>query len=659
MSSADQSFGSNNPFRQKFPTSTSITASANAAGPPSSIFGLERPAAATPPPLTTFKSAVSESERQQVEEDSIAQRPKKIVKKVRVQSPPPSSPEDAVPVTHFPTLEALERDDEDDDTSSDSSDSSDTDEQADPFNGQSALVHDGPSSEPPLPEIPLTPFARTLHDIEEGSRGDDITKSNSKGSLDVDSFKRLLLTGYANLPKPGQAIAAPSGSASGTAPHQVHFLPDGSSNTDASSMSRHSILDVLQETPRTSHEMSESEAPTQHKMLPSPSHLANVSSTSGRKKPPPPSSRHGKLIKIDLGAGSDSRELAPAASASTGSSSPFVARPRTASGSTATVHSPPATDVNKPLPAPPLRASADEDAESPFDREAAGKVPEAFAELQANPRAPTPPPTFRSRSESQNSTQPRRPVVPPPRRHGRSDSRVPSVHSINADEEPPRSSMESTRSRTDSLRISMNAERALQAPAPPPPRRPGHVRQSSYFTAQSQQSFQSATSPGVGEKERSPSGSGFTPIASPVNQTVTTNGLGGAGSGGPSKLSPPPPPPTRKQSMRRPPSVRGVEGVNGLGPTRKVSREKEGGASLPPPPPPRARGSARPNASSPAPTNEAATRRGSSDTTLGGNDFASPVGAGGEKQGVDILADLDALQREVDELMKKSAGAGG
>jgi hypothetical protein len=663
MSSGDQSFGSNNPFRRKLGTSASSPAPDNSAEPSTSGVGLEMSfppstTVTTQPPLTTFKSAVSQSERRHEEEQPIQQRPKKIIKKVRVQSPPPSSPEDAVPVTRFPALEALDQNHSDDDDDDSSSDSTGGDEQDDPFNGKSALIDENPLSESPLPQIPPNPFARTLHDIERGSqKQDDVTKNTSKGSLDVDSFKRLLLTGYANLPQPGQATTNPAGNVSGTAPHQGPSPPDGSSNTDTSSTSRQSILDTLQETPRTSHEISESEAPTERKTTLPSSPLANVSSTSGRKKPPPPSSRHGKLIKIDLGAASNSRGPALAASASAGPPSPFVAPQRSGSESATLMHSPPAaTDVNKPLPAPPLRASADEDADSPFDREAAGKVPEAFAELQANPRPPTPPPVTRSRSESQNSTQPRKPAVPPPRRHGRSDSRVPSVHSINGDEEPPRSSMESSRSRTDSLRININPERTFQAPAPPPPRRPVHVRQGSSYTVHSQPSFSPAVSPGVSEKERNPLGSAFAPIASPGVQAKNTNGLGIAGSGGPNKSSPPPPPPARKQSMRRPPSIRGVEGSNGPSPVRKVSREKEGGVPPPPPPPPRARGSARSNPS-PAPIGEEAIRRGSVDTVSGGNDSTPTVGAGGEKQGTDILADLDALQREVDELMKKNASS--
>ena len=69
-------------------------------------------------------------------------------------------------------------------------------------------------------------------------------------------------------------------------------------------------------------------------------------------------------------------------------------------------------DVNKPLPLPPFHPSVDDDVDSPFDREAAGKVPEPIINTQSNPRPPTPPPpAVRDRSGSQGSTQSRKPAA--------------------------------------------------------------------------------------------------------------------------------------------------------------------------------------------------------------------------------------------------------
>ncbi|KAI1148687.1 hypothetical protein F4825DRAFT_86927 [Nemania diffusa] len=667
MSSSGQPFGSNNPFRRT-PGAASVNPAASSSTSINSSFDVDgSPAASaattTRPPFTTFKASVPATERRDEEEQPVQQqKPKKIVKKVRVQSPPPSSPEDAAPVTRFPALEELDGNSDDDDDST--SDSSKSDNQADdPFSTASIDPDNQLVSEPPLPQIPPNPFARTLQDIEgkgharDGNPAAVAIPTTSKGSLDVDSFKRLLLTGYSNLPNPPQISPASARNPVGTA-HSPVPLPDETSATDASSVSKQSMLDALQETPRTSHEISESEALEDRKGVFPSSPLATVPSAVLRKKPPPPSSKHGKLIKIELGAEPNSRSAKPPASGAPDLPSPSGTTPRKASSdSIAPAHSPPGvTNVNKPLPAPPLRAFADDDVESPFDREAAGKVPEAFAELQARPQPPISPPTARSRSGSQTSTQSRKPAAPPPRRHGRSDSKIPAIYSPNPEEEPPRSSIESNRSRAESLRISVNSEKLSQAPAPPPPRRPGHTRQGSSFASINYGGLSPALSPPLSEKERSPLGSSFAPMAFPGIQPVRSNSLSSATAGlnGQAKISPPPPPPTRKQSVRRPPSIRSVETSHGPAPVRRVSREKNGGAPPPPPPPPRPRtwGSGRSNPDSSALGGEG-LRKGSVGSMSAGEGSATPTIMESGKSGDGILADLDALQREVDELMKK------
>ncbi|KAI8623087.1 hypothetical protein F5Y19DRAFT_482089 [Xylariaceae sp. FL1651] len=644
MSSTDQSYGSNNPFRRK------PGISVRPAGAPSPSFGMDGPfnPPTIRPPFTALKSAMSEDHDWNREEQSVQQRPKKIVKKVRVQSPPPSSPEDSVPVTRSPASEH-----DDDDSASDSRESS---KSTDPFNAESVDADENSDLEPPLPQIPPNPFARTLQDIEKSVNpqdADTTSTSASKGSLDVDSFKRLLLTGYANLPTPAPITADPGGNTSGVV-NSLGALHDGASNTDVSSISKQSILDALQETPRTSHEISETEESEERKGILPASPLATVPSATARRKPPPPSSRHGKLIRIELGTDADPHDTKGLASPmKIGLPSPSIIPPRKPSSEATTpLYSPPATtDVNKPLPAPPSRVSAEEDVDSPFDREAAGKLPEASLEPQSNSRLPMSPPMTRSRSESQTSTQSRKPAAPPPRRHKRSDSKVPSVYPANTDEEPSRSSMESTRSRTDSLRIN-------HAPAPPPPRRPTHNRQGSSYAGSSYGDFSPAMGLGVNEKERSPLGSGFTPTTSPGVLGDNAGGLSTVKTGpdGPSKISPPPPPPTRKQSTRRPPSVRSMEIGSTLGSVRRASREKDNGAAPPPPPPPRARVGGRSNLDASA-VGVNGTRKTGGDSLSAESDFAvSPV-VSGDKQGAEILADLDALQREVDAMMQKTASS--
>ena len=74
--------------------------------------------------------------------------------------------------------------------------------------------------------------------------------------MDVEAFKRLLMTGSSELGTSTPPTALPA--------QVAHGLGDGGSSTDASSVSRQSIFDAIQEThpaetPRTSHEISEPE----------------------------------------------------------------------------------------------------------------------------------------------------------------------------------------------------------------------------------------------------------------------------------------------------------------------------------------------------------------------------------------------------------------
>ncbi|OTA55834.1 hypothetical protein K449DRAFT_438395 [Hypoxylon sp. EC38] len=670
MATQDQPFSSNNPFRRKLGTPT-VSTESPAAVHASTFDGSSD--STSRPPLTTFRAVQPEDKKHEEEKDeatSVQPKPKKIIKRVRVQSPPPSSPEDAAPVARFP---AVSDDDEDDDIDDDV-DSTDSQEYEDHVDRRrsgppAATRKDSPEYAQTKP--PANPFSRTLQDLEQTADQDTsalAAGTATKSALDVDSFKRLLLTGYANIPSPSStSVSAAAGNPKiPTRPQPP--VPDGASNTDASSVSRQSIFDaILQDTPRTSHEISEPEDPEERKSILPTSPLSPVPSTSARKKPPPPNSRHGKLIKIELGADSQSRvtkDLSPPISIST-TSLPAIAPPRKSSSYSVTAsQSPPLpTDVNKPLPQTPFRPSVEEAVDSPFDREAIGKVPEPFADIQSNPRPPTPPVTTRNRSESNGSTQPRKPAAPPPRRHGRNDSKAPSTHGVVPDDDtPPRSSIESNRSRADSVRANANSTNNIKLPAPPPPRRPNHARQGSSFTSPSQGTFTSIPTAGqnVGETERSPTGAGYSSMSS----SGQVEGLAGLATittskDGLPKLSPPPPPPARSASTRRPPSVRSMDAGNGPGTARKVSREKEGVAP-PPPPPPRQRGSSRASVETAVPIVETA-RSTSGEVRKEPTNSTEPVtqAPNETKQGAEILADLDALQKEVDALMGRYGKAGG
>jgi hypothetical protein len=652
MGPTDSAFGSNNPFRQKPAgdpsfSSPAITTSGYAAAPSSSFLAAASKAA-TPPPLTSFRTADAEHGREHENEHEgrgdhapVQPKPKKIVKRVRVQSPPPSSPEDITPVRRF-----APEDDESDDSSS--LDSADENEQVDPFNSASAEPEANVLDDVrPLPRPPPNPFSKTLQDLEQGAPGaEGQATAGGKAAMDVDSFKRLLLTGYADIPSPTGGARADAGASPPQPPQNPPH--DGASITDASSISRQSTAEPVQETPRTSHEISEADESEERRTVLPLSPLSLVQSASGRKKPPPPSSRHGKLIKLELGEDEKTkREEASSISIDTS-----LHRRKS---SLQSLSPPSASDINKPLPLPPTRAAGEEDLDSPFDREAAGKLPESFAALTTNPRPATPPPgTTRDRSGSQASTQTissvqRRPAAPPPRRsgHARTDSNPPSIAPHPADEDPPRSSLESSRSRTDSLRVNVSSERNPSAPAPPPPRRPTHSRHGSSLTSPTVAKFPSSPSPSASSENRSPGAAGANAMDQ-VNLGVTPTGT--PGREGSVKLSPPPPPPARHLSTRRTQSINHVDIGSVLGP-RKAGRDREGGGAPPPPPPrPRTRGS---NKSLSGADAFGTSRPGTSGEAEKANAEIADVNSG---SGGDIMEQLKALQQEV-EAARKASGS--
>ncbi|KAK0625310.1 hypothetical protein B0T17DRAFT_508309 [Bombardia bombarda] len=773
------SFGSNNPFRRKAPSVPAPSPPVQVASPSAFTIG-DYPdalssASSTPPALPSgdqFRSHLQALPQSARPPPTTSFQKPKVVKKVRVQSPPPSSPESAgAPDRRY--LPAGRDDDESSDSSDDDDDDDDDDnERRDPFVHTSTISpasgNEGLGQMPQLTlqRPPPNPFQKTLDDLEPGPR-ETTQKSTgtlpgTKGSLDVDAFRRLLLTGQTGSSGSLQPAAAAAAAAAASAPglpsaqlgtQLAASVGDGASIADTSSVSRQSIFDaapLVQDTPRTSHEISEAEAETDKRGVAVTSYpKIPPPPTTSRRKPPPPSSRHGKLIKVEL-KGQGQNQVPPegavrpsSSSSSPGQPGPAIRTPLSSPSAQPNSHP---SDVNKPLPPAPVAFHADEDIESIFDREAAGKVPETDTDLDAvstpTPRPPTPPNASHALSSHiasqmampppQQQQQPPKKPAPPPRRqpHGRSESRIssaigggtssstptPPSHS----EEPPtaaepslrRSSMDSTRSRTSSLRVS------IHAPAPPPPRRSthghGHVaRGSNSFVSPSAVSFSSIMSSG---SERSPSeqppseflhlpspspgetgsaGAGFLDGSGVQQPPVIVHAMEGAGGGGGgvygkqppppqssnNKLSPPPPPPARNHSIRsakRPPSVRSIDATSrrlttGTGSSGVMSPP----LPPPPPPPPRLRGSSRGSMDGPLST---AVRRTSADSVriLGGPVVEEPVGTiagtGGTGQAEeevvqdasgaasDILANLDKLQREVDALRgvyEKGDGGGG
>ncbi|KAK4111594.1 hypothetical protein N656DRAFT_780309 [Canariomyces notabilis] len=496
------SFGSNNPFRRKAPSDSAPPA------PPRTVppFAEDEASTSTPGIAPTALSGEqfwshlqAHAHPSQPPPTTSFQKPK-VVKKVRVQSPPPSSPESAGIPERFPPVDC-----DDDEESS----STDADEHLDPFSyapstGSVDGSDTGGEPQPTQPNrLPPNPFQKTLQDPATGSieppQGPGAT-SGTKSTLDVEAFRRLLLTGEA--PHPTQQTTPQT-----TPPN------DGASTTDNSSISRQSISDTIHlalETPRTSHEVSELEAEDDRRALISSSQSSlQPGPTILRKKPPPPSSRHGKLIRTET------RGEATDAGARSPLSLPSPTRRNTTIPLTSPSRQRPPTpsDVNKPLPPVPQRLPADDDAESVFDRVAAGKVPEPDMEyglgITMSPRPPTPPKPSRTAS----NTQSRKPA-PPPRRqpHGRTESKVtaaasqPTVGPDDPDSPLRRSSVDSTRSRSSSLRVS------IHAPAPPPPRRPSHRTSNSLTSPPAV----SAVSP---SSENFPADAASPPAAEPYVQT--------------------------------------------------------------------------------------------------------------------------------------------
>ncbi|PHH71722.1 hypothetical protein CDD80_5045 [Ophiocordyceps camponoti-rufipedis] len=209
--------------------------------------------------------------------------------------------------------------------------------------------------------------------------------------------------------------------------------------------------------------------------------------------------------------------------------------------------------------------------------------------------------------------------APPPRRgHGRTESRSTASSSlkVSTDDLPTSVSPVETPSRTDGSRQSG------RAPNPPPPRRPRLSTPTSPPAAPSSQPPSTPSRPQESDDQR------------PLPVTAHDDGQFET----PKAAAPPPPPPTRNSSIRRRTSVGSVES-NGR-------RALDGAAPPPPPPPPRQRGGSIESV-------DASTRHEEPTHTAPTQGVASVDGATDDGKGSDILADLDALQREVDALRGK------
>ncbi|ORY15854.1 hypothetical protein BCR34DRAFT_154124 [Clohesyomyces aquaticus] len=201
------------------------------------------------------------------------------------------------------------------------------------------------------PGVPANPFSRTLATIEPQEQGPTVRHEQlsdrpaagkagpgtTKASLDVEGFKRLLMTGISNPLASGTSQPHPTA----TAPNPISAsVFESSSSTDTSSVSRQSIFEPVPEphleTPRTSYEMAGSDDEER-------AGLIGNSKRPPKKKPPPPKHRHGKLVTART------PQVVPFSDFSS-SFMAEAAEPTSSSVSGQRTDS----DLNKPLPPPPL-----------------------------------------------------------------------------------------------------------------------------------------------------------------------------------------------------------------------------------------------------------------------------------------------------------------
>ncbi|TFB06899.1 hypothetical protein CCMA1212_000211 [Trichoderma ghanense] len=543
---------SSNPFRKsatqhpenRFPPMPSSVDAVQLFSPPTTTFRDENvpPAAAQSPAVDANKA--------------------KVVKKVRVLSPPPRTPESpewttsyfgsAAAPAYVPEQDPFNNVDNDWDDASAAAVAADSPSQpaAPPVRSPLMAVE----SQRPVNAV-ANPFSKKKPQ-EAADSGDSKEDAREEGevlkaaqtarrSLNVDSFKRLLMTGAASPP------SSP--------------LPTDSFE----------------------HEPTDRPRPVS---MPPPAREASTTVSAHKEKkapPPPPSSRHGKVIK------------------------PVPAQ--SATGTESAVTSPkekPAEPVAHPiLPSrPPLSRESSASSGSSASSSSTASVEDEVVQMDTHPPALTASPEHIDTPVSPPASNVKKPVpVPPPRRQPRSDAKTTSPDGQENDP-PPRSSMDSISSRSNSVRHSAHA------PAPPPPRR---TTSGSRHPATPQSS---------------------TLIHPPDTDTPRTS------SESASRPMAPPPPPTRNASTRRPQSFYGLESSSHR---RVVAEIKPRDVVAPPPPPSRIRGSSQSSA-------DGQSARASLDSARKPRSSADEFGDLGDAQyagqTVDILADLESLQREVDAL---------
>lgn len=482
----------------------------------------------------------------------------------------------------------------------------------------------------PAQSVPLNPFQRSsgaaaenvpLSTRAEGlGRGSVSSKGfpilSNKTPLDVDAFTRLLLTG-----DKGSGISNPS-TATFAASHG-----DSSSNTDASSLSRQSILDsqtdLRLETPRTSIEVSPKEEEQQYQ-------FSSRSPKSERQGPPIPRSRSMKSK------GNVSQTVAFGDTSIPRDSLPTIQTTNLARRSTAP-SSGSSSDLNKPLPPPP--ASLD----SPELERFEAALPPVFA-TSSSESLPTP--------SSRNKAGPLPPIS---RRHSQLRSKYvapPQSGTSTSIVEEPMPAESRTHEKPPSTGYTKPA-----AP-PPPPRRRGAAN---VDISQASQSAVSSETTSISDfvvagTESAPSiPPPPQPISMPRHQLTSTPSPQPTPSTSTSASMPPPPSPSHSQSSgtsKIPPPMPPARH-----PSKKIARgsprnsSSGSGTGLPPPPPPRRRASSGGSSLSGQSQRRFSQESARIEEESGGErmDRIGSGSASGSGAGDDILEEMERLRREIDE----------
>ncbi|KAL8872004.1 MAG: hypothetical protein Q9174_002290 [Haloplaca sp. 1 TL-2023] len=405
-------------------------------------------------------------------------------------------------------------------------------------NATSTSTHTYVNLNPPLNrsgKAPALQFGAANATKENGNHDQGASAhSANRPQYDVDAFKRLLLTGE----KPKADTTVPDQPALQV---QVSQRPDGSSDTDTSSVPHQSISEpqqsTLRESPRTSTDME----PSNDEMH----SLVRSAPKMSQNRPSAPPSRHGKLVK---------RNIPQAASFDSLSSSPPEV---TSMKRHPTSPSPPRSPnsgagPNKPLPSAPR-------SESPIS---ATPMPDG---AQSQPPVDHQnQPHHAGRLASKRSP----PALPAARRHGQGRSR-----SSTNDSSRSASISEDTSQTTQPSPSTSMSTIASKPPPLPPPRR----------VATAPDSGEPSPTFSLGSAIDAPDSTPFKPRpALPPSRTASSTSVKrlsriktDSGSfGGP----PPPPPPRRRgsslnQSSTPPSETVGEESSTAIG--RQAPEEKD------------------------------------------------------------------------------------